>query len=95
MLHSRQLSDCVTDLSDPKETWHRGVSLLNKNDSDLLNENCFIIWLYAETKDFCNEFRTLSRIGVIRQAFCELYGFVPLCSVGALVTLHHVSTVTM
>ena len=64
-----------------------------KNDSDFLIEDYFIIWLYAETKDFCNEFHALSRIGAVRQAFCEAYGFVPPCSVGAIVTLHHVSTV--
>ena len=31
----------------------------------------------------------------VRQAFCEPYGFVPPCSVGALVTLHHVNTVAV
>ena len=31
--------------------------------------------------------------GAAMQAFCEPYGFVPPSSVGALVTLHHVSTV--
>ena len=64
-----------------------------KNDSDLLFENYFIIWLYAETKDFRNEFRASSSNGAVRQAFCKPYGFVPPCSVGALVTLHHVGTV--
>ena len=31
--------------------------------------------------------------GSVRQAFCEPYGFVPPCSVGALVTLPYVGTV--
>ena len=53
----------------------------------------FIIWLYAEIKDFRNEFRASSRNGAVRQAFCEPYGFVPPCSMGALVTLPHVGTV--
>ena len=51
------------------------------------------IWLYAETKDFRNEFRASSRNEAVRQAFCEPYGFVPPGSVGALVTLCHVGTV--
>ena len=58
-----------------------------------LIENYFIIWLYAETKDFRNKFRASSHNGAIRQAFCEPYGFVPPRSVGALVTLPHVDTV--
>ena len=71
----------------------RGISLLNKNDSDLLIENYFIIWLYAETKDFRNEFSAWSRFRAVRQAFCEPYGFVLPRSVGALVTLPYVSNV--
>ena len=66
-----------------------------KNDSGLLFENHFIIWLYAETKDFRNEFRMSSRNGTVGQAFCEPYSFVPPHSVGVLVTLHHVSTVAV
>ena len=56
-------------------------------------ENYFIICLYAETKDFHNEFRAFSCNGAVRQAFCEPYSFVPPHSVGALVTLHHVGIV--
>ena len=56
-------------------------------------ENYFITWLYAETKDFRNEFCMSSHNGAIRQAFCKPYGFVPPCSLGALVTLPHVGTV--
>ena len=52
-----------------------------------------IIWLYAETKDFRDEFRASRHNGAVRQAFCEPYRFVPPCSVGALVTLPHVGTV--
>ena len=48
---------------------------------------------FAETKDFCNEFHASSCSRAVRQAFCEPYGFVPPCSVGALVTLPHVGTV--
>ena len=67
--------------------------MLNKKLFRSPFENYFIIWLYSETKDFRNEFRASSRNGAVRQAFCEPYGFVPPCSVGALVTLHHVGTV--
>ena len=35
-----------------------------------------------------------SRNGAVRQAFCRPYSFVPPCTVGTLVTLHHVGTVT-
>ena len=50
---------------------------------------------YAETKDSRSEFRTWSHIGAARQAFCESYSFVPPRSVGALVTLHYVGTVSL
>ena len=50
----------------------------------LLIENYLIIWFYTETKDFHNEFRVWNHNGAIRQAFSEPYGFVPPCSVDAL-----------
>ena len=34
-------------------------------------------------------------LGAVRQAFCKPSGFVPPCSMGALVTLHYVGTVAV